>query len=140
MVSLLDQDSAAAGRRSPRSPRSATKTAFPALARVAQPCRTARPGPIAERAARIYPRYEDNLGAGSFIIEPRAEPFTATAGGSWSGDRSRSTPTGVAAATVLGWLGREALDAAVALSSERTISHPSIGEGLMAIGADAVRR
>ena len=135
MVSLLDQELL-------RPAAIATLAAIgdedcvPALARSLNQA-DSEAGAIASALLKIYQRYEENLGAGSFIIDATQNAVAAPgrtrliqAAYRHDGDRR-------AAATVLSWLGHAALDPLLALLGEEQLSS-AIGDGIVAVGSDAV--
>lgn len=135
MVSLLDQDML-------RPAAIATLAAIgdedcvPALARSLNDPGV-EPGPIAAALTRIHQRYDDNLGAGSYIVGAAAEAITASGRERLAAASLINNADRLAVATVLSWLGRDALEPLVALVGEEPLQQ-AIGEGLLAIGADAV--
>lgn len=135
MVSLLDQELL-------RPAAIATLAAIgdedcvPALARSLNDS-SIEPGPIAAALLRIHQRYEDNLGAGSCIIAAASEAITSTGRQRLAEASLRINADRLAVATVLGWLGRDALEPLVVLVGEDALQ-AAIGEGLIAIGSDAV--
>lgn len=135
MVSLLDQELL-------RPAAIATLAAIgdedcvPALARSLNDPRI-EPGPVAAALLRIHQRYEDNLGAGSYIADAAGEAITAVGRQRLTEASVRVNGDRLAVATVLGWLGRDALEPLVALVGEEPLQ-AAIGEALIAIGPDAV--
>ena len=94
-------------------------------------------GPIASALLKIHGRYEDGLGAGSFIVDAvqdgvNADGLSRVAEAAGRGDQHRP-----AAVTVLGWLGRAALDRLVPMLGEAAL-HKPLTDSIVAIGADAV--
>jgi HEAT repeat protein len=94
-------------------------------------------GPLASALAQIYHRYEDNLGAGSFIIESTRKTVAGAGRQRLTEAAGRQHADRQAVATVLGWLGRDALEPLMALVGESQLQ-AAIGDGLLAIGAEAV--
>jgi HEAT repeat protein len=94
-------------------------------------------GPLANALVGVFRRYEDNLGAGSFIIESARDALTDAGRERLIEAINRRDADRVAAVTVLGWLGRDALGPLVALVGEDEF-HAPVGSSLLAIGADAV--
>ncbi len=135
MVTLLDQELL-------RPAAVATLSAIgdedcvPALARSLNDT-TIEPGPIASALLRIHQRYEDNLGTGSFIVEAARGAITALGLERLARASSRADADRVAVATVLSWLGRDALEPLMALMDEEHLQ-AAISQGLRDIGADAV--
>src|SRR5688572_28541071 len=113
MVTLLDQEML-------RPPAIETLAAIgdddcvPALARALN-APGADAGPIAAALARIHSRYDDGLGDGSFIVESAARAVNADGCACLAAASTRNGPHRTAVVTVLGWLGRPALEALVAL-------------------------
>jgi HEAT repeat protein len=94
-------------------------------------------GAIAAALVRIHSRYDDGLGAGSFIIDaaaraidPHGQDALATAAIGAGKDR-------LAVVTVLGWIGPPAVGALVALVGEPPL-HAVLADALTAIGGAAV--
>jgi len=135
MVSLLDQELL-------RPAAIATLAAIgdedcvPALARALNEAGS-EAGTIASALAAIHRRYDDDLGAGSFIIEATKSAVTASGCEQLVAAAARNDADRPAAAMVLSWLGRDALDPLMALVGEESLQ-ASIDEGIIAIGADAV--
>lgn len=135
MVSLLDQELL-------RPAAIATLAAIgdedcvPALARSLNDA-AIEPGPLAGALLRIYERYEDNLGAGSFIIEATRDAVTSTGRKRLANASRRTGGDRLAVVTVLGWLGGSALDPLIALVGEDQLQ-AAVANGLIGIGADAV--
>ena len=137
MVSLLDQELlrpaaidtlAAVG----------DEDCVPALARALNVA-DAPTGPLADALARIHARYSDSLGAGSFIIEAASRAITAEGRAQLATAAAAGANTDrVAAATVLGWLGKDALEPLVALVGDPAVD-AAIADSVVNIGADAVR-
>lgn len=94
-------------------------------------------GPIASALAAIYQRYQDNLGAGSFIIDAARSTITPRGLARMVEASMRRDDDRTAAATVLSWLGRDALEPLVSLLGDEVLQ-PVIADGIVAIGADAV--
>lgn len=108
----------------------------PALAQALND-RASPAGTLADALARIHSRYEDGLGAGSFIVETaraaiNAEGRARLAAASKGPDKDR-----VAAAKVLGWVGLDALEPLVALVGDPVVE-AAISDSIVDIGADAV--
>ncbi len=135
MVQLLDQDMlrpaaietlAAIG----------DEDCVPALARaLSDPA--ADPGVIAAALVRIHERYEDGLGAGSFLPDMVRHAMSAEGRGRLETASRKDEPHRAAVATVLGWLGTEALEPLIALVGEPAV-HTAIADNIVALGADAV--
>jgi HEAT repeat protein len=94
-------------------------------------------GPIADALARIHHRYEDNLGAGTFIEQTACAEVNAAGREHLVAASLRKDAHREAVATVLGWLGRDALDALLPLVGEEQL-HITLGNSIVSIGADAV--
>lgn len=93
-------------------------------------------GPIAAALVRIHSRYDDGLGAGSFIIETAARAIAADGRAALAAATAEG-PNRAAIVTVLGWAGAPAIDALVALVGEQTL-HGALAESVAAIGSAAV--
>jgi HEAT repeat protein len=94
-------------------------------------------GAIAAALSSIYQRYEQHLGAGSFIVEAAKDKITPGGLERLKAASKKDDDNRAAAATVLAWLGRDALDPLMALVGDEDIQ-PLIADGIVAIGADAV--
>ena len=108
----------------------------PALARALN-TPGAEASPIAAALSRIHARYDDGLGAGSFIIEAasreiHADGLAALQAAAASGGEHRA-----AVVTVMGWVGEPALDALVSLAGEPSL-FAAIADSVVAIGHAAV--
>ena len=134
MVSLLDQELL-------RPAAIATLAAIgdedcvPALARVLN-APGSDTGALADALLRIHQRYDENLHAGGVIVETAREHINA-AGRDRLVDAVNHGPHRTAAASVLGWLGRDALDALLPLVGDEQV-HAVIADGILAAGPDAV--
>ncbi|HUQ88589.1 MAG TPA: HEAT repeat domain-containing protein [Vicinamibacterales bacterium] len=135
MVSLLDQELL-------RPAAIATLAAIgdeecvPALARALNQD-SSEVGTIAAALAKIHDRYEHNLGAGSFIIEATSKAVNATGRAQLAAAVSSNDADRAGAATVLSWLGRDALTPLMEIVGDESLQ-TSIEAGIIAIGADAV--
>ena len=108
----------------------------PALARaLEQPQSEA--GPIARALVNIHRRYEENFGAGPFIIESAARRVSTSGRDRLVHAANRNDEDRPAAATVLGWLGPAALEPLMALVGEESLQ-AAVEFGIVAIGTDAV--
>ncbi|HEX6162363.1 MAG TPA: HEAT repeat domain-containing protein, partial [Vicinamibacterales bacterium] len=92
---------------------------------------------LAAALVSIHQRYDDNFGAGAVIIETVREHVTAGGRDRLAGIVNSKETDRVAAASVLGWLGRDALDALITLVGDEQL-HSSIAEGVIAAGPDSV--
>jgi HEAT repeat protein len=136
MVSLLDQDAlrpaaietlAAIG----------DEDCVPALSRsLAQPDTDA--GAVASALLRIQQRYEDSLGAGSFIAESCVEAITPSGSRRLMELADKRGPDRAAVATVLGWLGKQALDPLLKMIGDEELQ-PAVADSIVRIGTDAVQ-
>jgi HEAT repeat protein len=97
----------------------------------------AEPGPIASALVSVHARYDDGFGSGSFITDAVQRAVNA------DGRVRLATAAGVdgphrhAVVTVLGWLGRPALEPLVALLGDEAVQRP-VSESLSSIGVEAV--
>ena len=92
---------------------------------------------VATALMRIHARYDDGLGAGSFIVEAAAREIEAAglaalieAAGSGGDQRP-------AVVTVLGWAGEPALEALISLVGEPSVA-AAIGASVVGLGSVAV--
>lgn len=108
----------------------------PALARALNHANS-EAGSIASALVAIHRRYEDNLGAGSFIIESARDAITPTGRERLIQAANREDADRPAAAETLGWLGRDALEPLLALIGEESLQL-SIADGISGVGSDAV--
>lgn len=108
----------------------------PALAHALN-AREAEAGAISAALVRIHSRYDDGLGAGSFIVEAAARAVTADGRACLIAAASKDDPNRAAVVTVLGWLGPPALDALIALVGDPAL-HQVVADGVIAIGPAAV--
>jgi HEAT repeat protein len=108
----------------------------PALARALNEG-SGEPGAIADALSRIHRRYEETLGAGDFIREAAKDAIASTGRDRLVAVANRADVHRYAAATVLSWLGRDALDPMLPLLADEQLLS-AIGEGVVAIGAAAV--
>ena len=99
-----------------------------------------------DAAARSPPRWSASTRATKTASAPAASSSRRRArvdhaDGPRAADRRRrrgATTTASAAATVLGWLGHDALDALIALVGDPAVCNAAIADSIVAIGADAV--
>ena len=108
----------------------------PALARALN-SPGAEAGPIASALLKIHARYEDGLDAGSFIVDAVRDGVNRDGLARVAEAAGRDDQHRPAAVTVLGWLGRDALDRLVPLLGDAALQKP-LTDSIVAIGADAV--
>lgn len=106
----------------------------PALARSLD---HAEAGPVASALVQIHRRYDDTLGAGSFIIETALAAISSTGRAKLFAAVHTPDADRAAVVTVVGWLGREALPTLVSLLGDESLK-PAVAAGLLSVGADAV--
>lgn len=94
-------------------------------------------GAIAAALVSIHHRYEEHLGAGSFIVDAVKEAITPAGLARLADASTRQGDDRMAVAAVLGWLGRDALAPLMTLVVDDQL-FPVIADGIVAIGADAV--
>ena len=94
-------------------------------------------GPIANALVKIHRRYQQNLDAGSFIVEAAKDAISTAGRESLIESARREGPYRVAAATVLSWMGKDALAALMVLLGDEELTS-AIGDGIVEIGTDAV--
>ena len=92
---------------------------------------------ISAALVRIYSRYDDGLGAGSFIVEAAARAVNADGQATLIAAAGKDHPNRAAVVTVLGWLGPPALDALIALVGDPAL-HQVVAVSMAAIGPEAV--
>jgi HEAT repeat protein len=95
------------------------------------------PGPIATALVRIHARYEESLGAGSFVIDAVRSTLNADAAEMLSAAVERGGADRVALATVLGWISLPAVDALAGLLAHADLE-TTVMRALSVIGKDAV--
>jgi HEAT repeat protein len=94
-------------------------------------------GAIAAALESIHQRYEENLGAGAFIVESARKAITPAGRSRLADASTRSGDDRAAVAAVLAWLGPDALDPLMALVDDEDLQAVIAG-GIVSIGADAV--
>lgn len=94
-------------------------------------------GPIAAALVRIHDRYEQDLSAGSFIIDCARDAISAAGRERLAAAVAREHADRPAVAAVLGWLGAPALEPLLALVGDTAVEE-AIDRGLVTIGAEAV--
>ncbi len=94
-------------------------------------------GALASALVQVYTRYDDGEGAGRFIVDTVRSEVTAEGRAALAAAAGRANADRTAVVTVLGWLGTPALETLVPLIDDPAL-HEAIGDGLVAIGADAV--
>lgn len=108
----------------------------PALARVLNED-AAHVGPVAAALTRIHERYEHGLGDGSVIVDAVRRAMTATGRDRLAAAVARDDAHRGAVATVLGWVGRDALEPLMNLVGDQAMSR-TVVDSVVEIGADAV--
>ena len=108
----------------------------PALARALNHNESDAPA-IAGALAAIYQRYEDNLAAGSFIADAARKAIGPGGLKRLSAAATKESVDRRAVATVLAWLGREALAPLLTLVGDPEL-HGPVTAGVTTIGSDAV--
>ena len=135
MVSLLDQELL-------RPAAIATLAAIgdedcvPALARSLNQ-QGSEAGAIASALVAIHGRYEETLGAGSFIIEAARDNIAETGRERLIQAANRNDADRRDAASVLGWMGRQALMPLMSLLGDEPLQS-TIADGILSIGGEAV--
>ena len=94
-------------------------------------------GPLTAALTRIHARYEDGLGAGNFIMEAASRAITAEGRARLVAATRGEQPDRLAAAMVLGWLGKDAIEPLVALVGEPAVD-AAIADSIVDIGPAAV--
>ena len=92
---------------------------------------------IAAALVQIHSRYEDGNGAGSFIVDTAVRAIRDAGRDTLAAASGRDDARRIAVVTVLGWLGRPAVDSLAALVGEPSLQH-ELSASLVAIGSDAV--
>lgn len=92
---------------------------------------------IAAALVHVHARYDDGLGAGSFIIDAVRDAVGPEGMMALAAAAGRDHAQRAAVVTVLGWLGKPALDTLVTLVGDPAL-HDAIAASLVAIGGDAV--
>ncbi|HEX4915798.1 MAG TPA: HEAT repeat domain-containing protein, partial [Vicinamibacterales bacterium] len=108
----------------------------PALANALNAPGTDTPA-IAAALVRIHSRYDDGLGAASFISEAAARAITSDGHAALAAAAAADSPHRAAVVTVLGWVGEPAIDSLVGLVGHPSL-HNAISDGVTAIGEAAV--